>query len=129
MKNMKSSRYSFVKNRNMEKIQRAIDMLAYGSLFLDVCIALITALSLLNITTGEFIMIPIHYLLTIVVILSLISGGMLVYLRHYEKIREEITRMKYKMKIPKPSERSKYSMKWKFDRLKEKYVKNIFVSK
>jgi hypothetical protein len=113
-------KYSYMKNKNIQKIERTIDFLAYGSLLLDVCIAFITALSLLNITTGEFILVPIHYMLTAVVAMSLTSGAMLVYLRHYERIMAEILRMKYRIKIPGTSERERYTMRWKLRKAKKK---------
>jgi len=94
----KMGKYSYAKRKKILKMQKMIDMLAYGSLFLDVCIALVTALSLLKISTGEFVLVPIHYLLTSVVIMSLLSGGMLVYLRHNEKIMEDMLRVKYKIR-------------------------------
>jgi len=97
-KNGEMGKYSYAKRKKILKMQKMIDMLAYGSLFLDVCIALVTALSLLKISTGEFVLVPIHYLLTSVVIMSLLSGGMLVYLRHNEKIMEDMLRVKYKIR-------------------------------
>jgi hypothetical protein len=81
-----------------------------------VCIAIVTSLSLLEIRTGEFIMVPIHYLLTAVVVMSLLSGGMLVYLRHYENIMAEVLRMRCRIKDPTKSERFKFNVKWTVDK-------------
>ena len=116
-------RYSYVNNKRIVKIHRAIDMLAYGSLALDVCIAFITALTLLNITTGELILVPIHYILTIVVVLSLISGGMLLYLRHYERLMAKFLRIKYKIRIPLPTPRARFSLRWTLRRKMKKILK------
>lgn len=126
MKKTYPKRYSYVNNKRMVKIQRAIDTLAYGSLILDVCIAFVTALSLLNITTGEFILVPIHYLLTAVVVMSLASVGMLLYLKHYERLMAEFLRMKYKIKVQLPSARARYTLKWAIKRKWEKIKFMLF---
>jgi len=112
----KMARYSYTKRKNITKMQRTIDLLAYGSLFLDVCIALVTTLSLLEITSGEFILVPIHYLLTSVVVMSLLSGGMLVYLRHNEKIMEDMLRVKYKIREFKSKNKPSYTFRQKIGR-------------
>ena len=126
LKKKPQMRYSYVNNKRMVKIQQTINMLAYGSLALDVCIAAVTALSLLNITTGEFVLVPIHYMLTSVVVMSLISGSMLLYLKHYERIMAEFLRMKYKIKLPVPSLRTRYSLKWTIRRKMEKIKFKLF---
>ena len=124
-KNDYKKRYSYVNNQRIVKIQRAIDLLAYGSLFLDICIALITSLSLLNITTGEHIMVPIHYILTAVVAMSLISIGMLLYMKHYERIMAELLRIKCKIRMPLSSPRTRYSLRWTIRR-RWKDIKGLF---
>jgi len=118
-------RYSYIGNKRMQKLQKTIDMLAYGSLLLDIFIALITALSLLNITTGELILVPIHYMLTAVVLMSLVSGGMLLYLRHYENIMTEFLRIKYKIKMPLPSPRTRYTILWAIRRKLRKIYNSL----
>jgi hypothetical protein len=100
-------RYSYVGNKRIESLRRAIDIFAYGSLLLDICIAVVTTLSIFNITTGEFVLVPINYLLTSVVIMSLVSGGMLLYVKHYERMMAEMLKIKYKIKaswISSPSD-------------------------
>jgi len=119
-------KYSYLTNKKIVKIQRAIDMLAYSSLALDVLIAIVTTLSLLNITTGEFVLVPINYMLTSVVVMSLISGGMLLYLKHYERIMAELLRIKYKVRVPMPSPRTRYSLKWTIKRKLEKIRFKLF---
>jgi hypothetical protein len=121
-----SVKYSYLTNKRISNIQRAINMLAYGSLVLDVLIAIVTTLSLLNITTGEFVLVPIHYMLTSVVVMSLISGGMLLYLKHYERIITELLRIKYKVRLPMPSPRTRYSLKWAINRKLEKIKFKLF---
>lgn len=121
-----SKKYSYVNNQRIVKIQQAIDLLAYGSLFLDICIALITSLSLANISMGEEVMGTIHYTLTAVVIMSLISIGLLLYMKHYERLMAEFLRIKYKVKLPIPSARTRHSLKWSM-RLKWKKLKRFLV--
>ena len=100
-------------------------MLAYGSLFLDICIAFITTMSLLKIARGEFILESINYLLTSVVAMSLVSGGMLLYLKHYERIMTEFLRLKYKIRMPLPLPYVRYSFKWKLRRKWEKFKRSL----
>ncbi|MFH1229369.1 MAG: hypothetical protein V1678_03010, partial [Candidatus Aenigmatarchaeota archaeon] len=56
----------------IEKVRKLIDKVALYSLLLDICIATITSLSILHIGSPESILIPVNYMLTIVVALSLI---------------------------------------------------------
>lgn len=120
--------YNYVNNKNIERINSTIDRLAYASLLLDVCIALMTGLSIFGISNPDSIMVPIHYLLTAVVVMSLVSGGMLLYLRHQEKIMSEIIRMRCRIKMPKQTTRGQMTIKWKIRRAK-KEIRNIFLGK
>jgi hypothetical protein len=54
------------------RVKKTLDRLAYASLVLDICIAVVTSLSLLGSSGTEKFLLPISYLLTIVVILSII---------------------------------------------------------
>jgi hypothetical protein len=105
-------KYSYVNNQRIVKIQRTIDLLAYGSLLLDVCIAAITFLSLINIKAGEQMLGTIHFTLTAVVVMSLTSFSMLLYMKHYERIMAEVLRIKCRIKLPLTSPRLRYSLKW-----------------
>ena len=118
-------KYSYVNDQRIVKIQRTIDLLAYGSLFLDVCIALLTSLSLANIRAGEQLMVPIHYTLTAVVVMSLTSIGMLLYLKHYERIMAEFLRMKCRIKMPLTSPRMRHSLRWTMRQIQKK-IKRYF---
>jgi hypothetical protein len=82
----------------IEKIRRLIDKVAYYSLFLDICIASITTFSLLHIGNPEPILIPVNYLLTIVVVLSIGLFVTLFYLKHEENIMGNLMGTKYKFK-------------------------------
>ena len=88
-------------SRNSEKVvklRRLIDKLAYGSLVLDICIAIVTALSLFQISEPGFLLMPVNILLTIVVILSIGSGVLIVFLEHYEKILTKTLNIRDKIK-------------------------------
>ena len=71
---------------HIQKIRKTIDKIAYCSLFLDVCIAIVTTLSILHIGNPEAVLIPLSYMLTIVVVLSIGLFITLVALRHEENI-------------------------------------------
>jgi hypothetical protein len=52
------------------KLRRALTVLAYTSLVLDVCIAVVTSVGALGIGDLRAVLIPVNYALTAVVILS-----------------------------------------------------------
>jgi len=54
-------------NRNLRK---ALTTLAYASLVLDICIALVTSVGALGLGDLQALLIPVNYALTAVVILS-----------------------------------------------------------
>jgi len=54
----------------MQRVRKTLDRLAYASLVPDICIAIITSLSILGVNEGQHFLIPINYLLTLVVVLS-----------------------------------------------------------
>lgn len=71
---------------NSARIRKTLDRLAYASLVLDVCIAIITTLSVLDIGSNpQHLLFPINYLLTIVVVLSIIMFAVLLLLRAKER--------------------------------------------
>jgi len=74
------------RQQRIEKLRKSINYLAYGSLVLDICIAVLTLLSLLQLFDSQYVLLPVNYLLTIVVIVSLASASMMVYLKHEEKL-------------------------------------------
>jgi ABC-type transport system involved in multi-copper enzyme maturation permease subunit len=67
------------------RVRRTLDRLAYASLVLDVCIAIVTALSFFDLGNGQSLLVPIGYLLTIVVVLSVIMFIVLLLLRAKER--------------------------------------------
>jgi hypothetical protein len=69
---------------NSRRARRTLDRLAYASLVLDICIAIITSLSILGVNAGHFL-IPVNYLLTIVVVLSVVMFVVLLLLRAKER--------------------------------------------
>ena len=70
---------------NSTRIRKTLDRLAYASLVLDICIAIITTLSILNVGSEQRLLFPINYLLTIVVVLSVIMFAVLLLLRAKER--------------------------------------------
>ena len=66
-------------------IRKTLNRLAYASLVLDVCIAAITALGFLDQGSHQSLLIPINYLLTVVVVLSIILFVLLLALRAKER--------------------------------------------
>jgi magnesium-transporting ATPase (P-type) len=74
------------REQRIQRLRKTIDYLAYGSLVLDICIAVLTLLSLLQLFDSQYVLLPVNYLLTIVVIVSLASASLLVYLKHEEKL-------------------------------------------
>jgi len=68
------------------RLRRTLDRLAYASLVLDICIAIITALSILGVNEGQHFLLPVNYLLTVVVALSLILLAVLFLFKAKEKL-------------------------------------------
>lgn len=67
------------------RVRKTLDRLAYASLILDICIAIITLLTFFDLGNTQPLLIPINYLLTVVVILSVIMFAVLLLLRAKER--------------------------------------------
>jgi hypothetical protein len=67
------------------RIKKTLDRLAYASLVLDICIAIITTLGIFGQNTTKSFLIPINYLLTVVVVLSIVMFAILLLLRAAER--------------------------------------------
>lgn len=70
---------------NSEKVRRTLDRLAYVSLFLDVCIAIITGLTVLDSQFTRRLLLPASYVLSSVVVLSVVLFFVLVVLKSKER--------------------------------------------
>lgn len=70
---------------NSARIKKTLDRLAYASLVLDVCIAIITALSVFDVGNPQHLLVPINYLLTVVVVLSVVMFVVLLLFRSKER--------------------------------------------
>ena len=70
---------------NSEGVRKTLDRLAYASLIIDVCIALITGLTVLDARLTSRLLIPIDYLLSVVVILSAALFVLLLVLKTKER--------------------------------------------
>jgi len=67
-------------------IRKTLDRLAYASLFLDICIAIITVIGVLDVGSNpQRLLFPINYVLTIVVVLSVIMFIVLLLFRAKER--------------------------------------------
>jgi len=75
---------------NSTRIRKTLNRLAYASLVLDVCIAIITTLSALDVGSPQRLLVPINYLLTIVVALSIVMFVVLLLLRSKERQVESV---------------------------------------
>ncbi len=64
-----------------EKVRKTLDRLAYASLFLDICIAVITLYSVLGVQDSSNLLLPVGYLLSGVVVLSVTLFIVLLALR------------------------------------------------
>lgn len=67
------------------KVRKTLDRLAYASLVLDICIAAVTTLSIFGESETKTLLVPINYLLTLVVVLSLVMFVLLLLLRSKER--------------------------------------------
>ena len=70
-----------------EGVRKTLDRLAYASLGLDVCIAVITGLTVFDSQVTKRLLPPVDYLLTAVVVLSVVLFIVLMLLRSNEKKR------------------------------------------
>lgn len=71
---------------NSARIKKTLDRLAYASLVLDICIALVTTFTILDHGSNpQPLLFPIDYLLTIVVALSIIMFVVLLLFRSMER--------------------------------------------
>jgi hypothetical protein len=66
-------------------VRKTLDRLAYASLVLDICIAAITTLSFFDVGNPQVLLVPVNYLLTAVVALSIVMFVVLFLLRSKER--------------------------------------------
>jgi hypothetical protein len=88
----------YEKYAKIERIKKMMDKVAYCSLILDVCIAIVTTLSIFGTKNPQIILIPINYMLTIVVILSISLFITLFILKHEEAVLDKLLNRKYQYK-------------------------------
>ena len=70
---------------NSKGVRRTLDRLAYVSLFLDICIAVITGLTVANAELTKRLLLPADYVLSAVVVLSVVLFVVLIVMRTKEK--------------------------------------------
>ena len=70
---------------NSERVRRTLDRLAYASLVLDICIAVITSLTVLDTQLFKRLLLPASYVHSVVVFLSVALFVVLLVLRSKER--------------------------------------------
>jgi membrane protease YdiL (CAAX protease family) len=80
--NIENSKYFLHK----KKLKKFIDWLAYGSLLLDICIAIITLSSMFYPVGIVTYLGPVNIALSIVVVFSIVSAAMIVGIKFYEEM-------------------------------------------
>lgn len=70
---------------NSQSVRRTLDRLAYASLFLDICIAAITGLTILDTRFTTRLLLPADYMLSAVVVLSVALFAVLIALKAKER--------------------------------------------
>ena len=71
---------------NSEGVKRTLDRLAYASLFLDICIAVITGLTVLDSRFTNRLLLPADYVLSAVVVLSVALFIVLIVMKSKERL-------------------------------------------
>ena len=70
---------------NSAGVKRTLDRLAYASLFLDICIATITGLTILDAQITRKLLLPADYILSVVVVLSVALFVVLFFMKSMER--------------------------------------------
>lgn len=70
---------------NSDGVRRTLDRVAYASLFLDICIAAITGMTVLDAHVTKLLLLPADYLLTVVVGLSVALFVTLAVMKYKER--------------------------------------------
>ena len=70
---------------NSEDVRRTLDRLAYASLILDICIAGITGLTVLDAHFTKRLLVPADYVLSAVVVLSAALFAVLIAMKAKER--------------------------------------------
>jgi len=83
---------------NREKLKKFMNWMAYGSLFFDICIAIITLSSLFYPNNLEQYLGSVNILLSIIVVLSITSGVLMVGSKIYEQQLFKTYRFRYGMR-------------------------------
>lgn len=71
---------------NSEGVKKTLDRLAYASLFLDICIAAITGLTVLDSQFTNRLLLPADYVLSAVVVLSVALFLVLIVMKSKERL-------------------------------------------
>ncbi|TAL47584.1 hypothetical protein EPN87_02600 [archaeon] len=77
---------NFTRQQQIAKTKKLMDIIVYSSSVIDIAIAILVTLSYFHIGSPEAFLMPIGYVLTVTVALTVIMGGLLIYLKHYESV-------------------------------------------
>lgn len=77
---------------NSRGVKKTLDRLAYASLILDICIAAITGLTILDAQFTRRLLLPADYVLSAVVVLSVVLFAVLVMMKFKERKEEDAKR-------------------------------------
>jgi len=83
---------------NREKLKKFMDWMAYGSLFFDICITIITLSSLFYPNNLEQYLGSVNILLSIIVVFSITSAVLMIGSKIYEQMFFRPYRFKYGMR-------------------------------
>lgn len=70
----------------VEKTKRMMDIIVYSSSAIDIVIAILVTVSYLKLGDTKFILVPVEYMLTATVALTIVLGILLMYMKHYESM-------------------------------------------
>jgi len=82
----------FIPRERVKRLKKILDILVYSSAIIDILIFLVTTYALFSHSSLEPMVLPLNILLSIIVILTIVMGALLIFLRHYEKIFSEVSK-------------------------------------
>ena len=83
---------------NREKMKKLMDWLAYGSLFMDICITIITVSSLYYPSNLEQYLGRVNIILSVIVILSIVSAVLMIGSKIYEQLLFRTLGLRFKVR-------------------------------
>jgi hypothetical protein len=72
--------------RKVEKTKRTLDYIVYAGSGLEIAVASITLLTHFGLKEHKYLLAPVEYMMTAIVVMTAAVGGLFLWLKHYEKI-------------------------------------------